>query len=480
MNRPAVPWRLGEVASIACVFSVLAVPAPGAENARRPNVLMIAVDDLNDWVGCLGGHPQAKTPNIDRLARRGLVFGNAHCQAPICNPSRVSLMTGMLPSTTGIYLLSPTQFRRSPALADCLTLPEYLARHGYATFGCGKIYHNSTSRETFQAYGPRGGFGPLPKEKINYPTGHRLWDWGEFPESDDQTPDAKVADWAVAQLRKEHDRPFFLAAGFCRPHVPLYAPKRWWDLYPPEDRIELQEVLAGDRDDIPQYGKDLTGGIPAPRHAWFVKNRQWHRAVRAYLACVSFVDHQVGRVLDALDKSPYAGNTIVVLWGDHGWALGEKERWAKRALWQRETGVPLVIAAPGRAAGAKTAPPAGLIDIYPTLVELCGLPPNKRLEGQSLVPLLKAPDASREVPTICTFWKGNHAVISERWRYIRYADGSEELYDIRKDPREWHNLAGDAAYRAVIQQHAVHLPKVNAEALPGSRGLGSALKGVPD
>lgn len=451
-----------------------------AAAADRPNVLMIAVDDLNDWVGCLGGHPQAKTPNIDRLAAHGLLFGNAHCQAPICNPSRVSLMTGRLPSTTGIYLLSPTQFRQSPALKDCLTLPEYFAKHGYMTFGCGKIYHNCTSTETFQEYGPRGGFGPLPERKINYPTGHRLWDWGEFPESDHQTPDAKVAAWAVGQIQRSHDKPFFLAAGFFRPHVPLYAPKKWWDLYPPEEEIELPKVLATDRDDIPQYGKDLTAGFPAPRHSWFVENRQWRRAVRGYLACVSFVDYQIGRVLNALDRSPYADNTIVVLWGDHGWALGEKQRWAKRALWQRETGVPLIIAAPGLAKSVKTHKPAGLIDIYPTLVELCRLPKNSQLEGVSLVPLLKDPGTPWEGPTICTFWKDNHAVISEQWRYIRYADGSEELYRIQEDPREWKNLADDPQYREVIRWFTPHLPAINAEALPGSRGLGSALKGVPD
>jgi len=462
------------------ILSLACLKVPPAAAADRPNVLMIAVDDLNDWVGCLGGHPQAKTPHIDRLASRGVLFGNANCQAPICNPSRVSLMTGRLPSTTGIYLLSPTQFRQSPALVDCLTLPEYFAKHGYATFGCGKIYHNSTSTETFQEYGPRGGFGPLPEKKINYPTGHRLWDWGEFPESDAQTPDAQVADWAVEQLQRKHDKPFFLAAGFFRPHVPLYAPKKWWDLYPPEDEIELPKVLDSDRDDIPQYGKDLTAGFPAPRHSWFVENRQWRRAVRGYLACVSFVDHQIGRVLDALDRSPYAGNTIVVLWGDHGWALGEKQRWAKRALWQRETGVPLIVAAPGMAKAARTQKPAGLIDIYPTLVELCGLPENARLEGASLVRLLKDPDTPWDRPTICTFWKDNHAVISEQWRYIRYADGSEELYRIQEDPHEWENLAGDSRYRQEIRRLAAHLPKVNAEPLPGSRGLGSALKNVPD
>jgi arylsulfatase A-like enzyme len=195
---------------------------------------------------------------------------------------------------------------------------------------------------------------------------------------------------------------------------------------------------------------------------------------------VSFVDHQIGRVLDALDHSPYAGNTIVVLWGDHGWALGEKQRWAKRALWQRETGVPLIVAAPGMARAVTTKKPAGLIDIYPTLVELCGLPQYPQLEGNSLVRLLKDPDTPWDRPTLCTFWKNNHAVISEQWRYIRYADGSVELYKTQDDPHEWENLAGDSRYRTEIRRLAAYLPKVDADPLPGSHGLGSALKDVPD
>ncbi len=453
---------------------------PGACVARaaaveKPNVLLICIDDLNDWVGCLGGHPQVKTPHIDRLAEQGVVFANAHCQAPICNPSRVSFMTGMLPSTSGVYLLSPSKFRVSPALRDCVTLPEYLGNHGYATVGCGKVYHNSSATETFQKYGPRGGFGPRPKRKINHPVGHPLWDWGVYPERDEQMPDHQVASWAIEQIEGGFNRPFFLAVGFCRPHVPMYAPQRWWDLYPEEDAIELPKVLAGDRDDLSAYARGLTYGGAAPRHEWMVENNQWRRAVRAYLACTSFVDHQVGRVLAALEASTYAKNTIVVLLGDHGWALGEKQRWAKRALWQRETGVPLVIAAPGMAAGAKTTKPVGLIDIYPTLVELCGLAPNKRLEGTSLVPLLADPQAAWDRPTLCTFWKDNHAVIAEQWRLICYADGSQELYDTRRDHWEWHNLAGDPKYREVIDELARYLPKNNAPAVPGSRGLDGRL-----
>jgi choline-sulfatase len=470
-------------AAVACVVSTHTVTAQ-SEGAKvsepRPNVLFLVIDDLNDWVGCLGGHPQTKTPNIDRLAARGVLFTNAHCQAPICNPSRVSMMTGRLPSTTGVYLLQPSRFRVSKALAKVKTLPEYFSAHGYHAMGGGKLYHGSTSRETFDEYGPRGSFGPLPKKnaKFNFKTGHRLWDWGEFPATDAETPDARVADWAIKQLKRKHDKPFFLAVGFFRPHVPMYAPPKWWKQLPAEKDIELPPSMKGDRDDVPDYGKRLTQGFPAPRHEWFVKNKQWRRAVRGYLACVSFVDNQVGRVMAELDRSGYASNTIIVLCSDHGFHLGEKERWAKRSLWTRSTRVPLIVVPPGRNKATKCEKPVGLIDLYPTFVELCGLPANKGLEGRSLVPLLRDRDAAWDRPIITTFYKDNHSLRSERWRYTRYADGSEELYDLRSDPHEWYNVASKPKLADVVRKLRRHLPTVNVEAVPGSKGLGGQIKGV--
>ncbi len=468
-----VRWFFTAVAATALTLQLASV-----SRADKPNVLLVCIDDLNDWVGCLEGHPQVKTPNIDRLAKRGVLFANAHCQAPICNPSRVSFLTGMLPSTTGVYLLSPTNFRVSPVLKDMATLPEHFAANGYKTIGCGKIYHNASSTDTFQEYGPRGGFGPLPKEKFNHLQGHRLWDWGEFPGDDEQMPDHQVAAWAAERLADKHDKPFLLAVGFHRPHVPLYAPQKWWDLQPAEAEIKLPPVLDNDRDDLSQYALDLTFSGAAPRHSFFVENDQWRRAVRAYLASIRFVDHQVGKLLDALDAGPYARNTIVVLLSDHGFALGEKQRWAKRSLWERSTKVPLIVAAPGVQGGVQCAKPAGLIDVYPTLIELCGIERIERLEGASLVPLLKDAAADWDRPAITTFYKNNHAVRSERWRYIRYADGSQELYDHEIDPHEWHNLAADPKYRETIEQHAWHLPKLNADPVPGSKGLDGKIEGV--
>lgn len=445
-------------------------------DASQPNVLFIAIDDLNDWVGFLDGHPQASTPNMDRLAGRGVVFSNAHCQAPICNPSRVSLMTGTRPSTTGIYLLGPTDFRKAcPSLRDARetpTLPEHFAANGYRTIGGGKIYHGSTSRETFQEYGPRGGNGAFPGQKLSYPEGVKLWDWGRFPAQDEEQGDYGVATWAVQQLSEAQETPFFLAVGFFRPHVPLYASSKWWDLVAADGDVMLPKFLPTDGDDIADFAKKLTWSGLAPRHDWMVKQNQWKPAVHAYLACVSFVDHQVGRVLDALEVSGHAKNTIVVLWSDHGWALGEKQRWAKRGLWERETRVPLIISGPGIEGGRKCSQPVGLIDLYPTLADLCGLSKPAHLEGRSLIPQLENVEAERP-PVITTFFENNHAVRSRHWRYIRYSSGDEELYDHRSDPNEWYNIAAEPGHADVIRELSKHLPEVNVKTAPGSTGLGN-------
>lgn len=449
-------------------------PAVAAQPPEKPDVLLICIDDLNDWVGVLGGHPQALTPNIDKLAARGMLFTNAHCQSPVCLSSRASFLSGRLPSSTGVYLLGPG-LRESPELKDVRMLPEFFADQGYQTMGTGKIYHGGGDQETFQSYGPTGGAGPVLRgeNQINYKIGHPLWDWGAYPEKDEQMPDYVCASWAVEQLKQKRDKPLFLAVGFNRPHVPMYAPQKWFDMQPPLDQIVLPEVLATDRDDLPDYGKRLTAGFPAPRHEWMVENEQWRKCIQAYLASITFVDAQVGRVLDALDESGRAESTIIVLLSDHGFHMGEKQRWAKRSLWEESTKVPLIIVDPAFEAGRSTDQPAGLIDIYPTLVELCGLPPQQGLEGHSLVPQMLDPAADR-VPTITTWWVGNHTIRSKQYRYIRYADGSEEFYDHAKDPHEWHNFAADPAYAAQIAEHRKHLPKTDYPALPSNTALGVA------
>ncbi len=461
-----------------CAWHARAAEPPD-KPAASPNILLIAVDDLNDWVGALGGHPQAKTPNIDRLARQGTVFANAHCQAPICTPSRVSFMTGIRPSTTGLYAIGPLDFRRDcPALSDkkaTPTMPEYFASRGYRTIGAGKIFHDSTATETFQEYGPRGDWGPFPpggKKLVKEAPGGPLWDWGRFPKRDEDTVDYEIASWAIAKLGKvSSPPPFFMAVGFFRPHAPFYAPPAWWDAQEKKKDIILPPQKKDDLQDLGEFALALTYANNSPRHPFFEENGRWREAVQAYLASVSFVDAQIGRLLDALAASPYANNTIVVLLSDNGHSLGEKFRWGKRSLWERDTRVPLIIRAPGFPAKQRSMEPVGLIDVYPTLLELCGHEPRSNLEGSSLVPQLRDPATPHE-PVVTTFFINNHAVRSRDYRYIRYSNGDEELYDHRTDPNEWHNLAGQPGTKTIMLEHARYLPKVNLPPLKGSIGMG--------
>ena len=438
----------------------------------KPNILFIAIDDQNDWVGALGGHPQARTPHIDALARRGTLFTNAHTQSPLCNPSRTSLMTSLRPSTTGIYGLAPW-YRDLEEWKDRVSLPRYLAQHGYRTYSTGKIYHGGYGRQEgddeFHVLGPGASVGAKPEKKlVDTPAKHPLMDWGTFPHEDEDKGDWQVASWAVEQLNQKPEEPFFLAAGFFLPHVPLYVTQKWYDMYP-DETLELPPMLREDRDDTPRFSWYLHWKLPEPRLRFLEEADEWRNIVRCYLASTSFVDSQVGRILDALESNGLAESTIVVLWSDHGYHLGEKLITGKNTLWDRSSRVPLIFAGPGVTAGAKSPRPAELLDIYPTLVELAGLPEKDGLEGISLVPQLEDADAPRERPALTTHNHDNHGVRSEDWRYIRYADGSEELYDMRTDPNEWHNLAGDPERAEVIEEHRRWLPPSSAKPAPGSQ-----------
>ena len=472
----------------ALLLTLLALPFPPTANAaEKPNILFIAIDDQNDWMGCMGGHPQAKTPHIDALAERGTLFLNAQCQSPLCNPSRTSVMTGKRPSTTGIYGLAPW-FRTVPELADIVTLPQYLQAQGYTTYTTGKIYHGRNGRgpndKEFQHIGPAAGVGVRPKNKlVDTPSKHPLVDWGVFDHQDEDKGDFKVATWAVEALdkmprgsgRKDGkknaeggDKPFFLSCGFFLPHVPCYATQKWFDLYP-EDTLELPPFLKNDRADTPRFSWYLHWKLPEPRHKFLIESGEWKNAVRSYLACTSFVDSQVGRVLTALERNGFKDDTIIVLWTDHGYHLGEKEITGKNTLWDNSANVPLMFAGPGVTPRQRCTKPAELLDMYPTLLELAGLPANPENEGHSLVPQCKDASAERPWPGITTHNKDNHGIRSENWRYNVYADGSEELYDMQADPEEWHNLATDPKFEDVIAEHRAFIPKVNKPLAPGSR-----------
>lgn len=458
---------------LALILLLLTGPLSAAE---KPNVVFIAIDDQNDWIGAMGGHPLAKTPHIDRLAQRGTVFLNAHCQAPLCNPSRTSLMLSLRPTTTGVYGLAPW-FRTLDKWKDRVALPQHFKAHGYRTLTVGKIYHGGVGgspqqAKEFDVWGSAGGIGVKPEKKLIPPTpmgNHPLIDWGVFPHRDEDKGDYQVASWTVEQIQSApKNQPFFLAAGFFLPHVPCYATQKWFDLYPDDDSV-LPRVKTDDRDDTPRFSWYLHWNLPEPRLKWVQENHQWRNLVRSYLACTSFVDAQVGRIVKALDEGGLSENTIVVLWGDHGWHLGEKGITGKNTLWDRGTRVPLIFAGPGVSHGGRCTQPAELLDIYPTLVELCGLPLRDDLEGISLLPQLKDANTKRERPAITSHNQGNHGIRSERWRYVRYADGSEEFYDLHADPHEWTNLAASPEHSGVIAEHRHWLPKIDVPPAPGSQ-----------
>lgn len=446
-------------------LSVLLAPPCCAQDKtqKQSNILMIAIDDLNDWVGVLRGHPQARTPNIDRLAAKGVLFANAHAQAPICNPSRASIMTSLYPASTGIYF-NTGAIQESPAARKNIVMPRRFEREGFHVSGAGKLFGGPQDEKYIPYYaGSFGGFGPLPEKKLSAFDGVRLWDWGAYPDRDEEMPDYKVATWAVEQLQAGQSQPFFLAVGFYRPHVPLYAPQEWLDKYPLES-IQLPSVPPADMDDLPPYVTSLRSWediYVEPTHDWIVKHNQWRRLVQAYLASVTFVDHQIGRVLDALEKSHYSDNTQIVLFSDHGFHLGEKQAWGKQTLWEVSTRVPMIVAGPGIGKGKVCMKPVQLLDIYPTLLELAGLEADPSHEGHSLVPLLEDPRARWPHMARTGFGPGNEAVRSERYRYIHYNDGSEEFYDHRHDPHEWHNQCDNPMYNDIIQAHRSLIPQKN-------------------
>jgi arylsulfatase A-like enzyme len=437
--------------------------------ADQPNVLFIAIDDLNDWVGCLKTHPQAYTPNIDKLAARGMLFTNAHCQGPICGPSRASLLSGLYPHSTGIYGQPAKSLWSTDKRFKDKLLPQYFAAHGYHTMGVGKISHGGANQKNiFLEAGSSGNSGPKPKKRFHYHLPDVKWsgtqtDWGAFPDTDSKMPDHQSADWAVERLGKKYDKPFFLAVGFIRPHVPFYVPKKWFERFP-LDGIQLPPIQSDDLTDVPDISRRMHELPKYPNLKYLQKDdgKQFKLCVQAYLACIAFVDHQAGRVLAALEKSPHAKNTVIVLFSDHGYHIGEKDRVSKHSLWEESTRVPMVIVRPGQMKGKSCVQPVGLIDLFPTLTGLCGLPPVKTNEGRSLQPLLENPEADWPFAVLTTYARGNHALRSSRYRYIRFEDGSEELYDHKTDPNEWTNLADRSDMRSVIEQFKPHLPKVDA------------------
>lgn len=474
--------RSAVVAAIA-LSAGLAVAACGTRGTdvapdivpAAPNVLFISVDDLNDWIEPLGGHPQARTPNLNRLAAEGLLFTRAYTPSPSCNPARTAILSGRHTYTSGMY--SNYQVWRE-VLPDVVTLPRHFSDNGYWSAGAGKIFHNNMpdpiswddyfpSKERHMPRYTR----PNPGGTVNMPPFEDMYgdfDWAPLDIADEETGDFSSVQWVIEQLEREHDRPFFLAAGIYRPHVPWYVPRKYFDMFPIDD-VQLPEVPEDDLGDVPERGIELAhrGGN---YHEHVLAAEQWRAAVQGYLASIAYADMLVGRLLDALAASPHADNTIVVLWSDHGWQLGEKEHWRKFALWENLARVVFMIKVPegvpglpqGTSAGARSTRVVSLLDIFPTLISLTGAPARDDLDGRDLTPLLADLQAAWDHPAITTFGYGEYSIRDERYRYIRYIDGGEELYDHAADPEEWTNLAGDPEHAAVIARMAAFIPTASA------------------
>ncbi len=474
---------------VACVATVAAGYLFAAGETRKPaepnkpNVLFIAIDDLRDWVNYLG-YEQVRTPNLDRLAARGVSFTRSYCAAPVCNPSRAALLSGLRPSTTGVY--SNGTDWRNVISDETATLPLHFKQNGYYVAGAGKIYHDSYRRDSdWHDYlnwrGDAAGADGEPKRaavqkkkgqaKAKAAAKAKAKEAGDdaggvggirfkpLDCDDGDMIDYQSVNYVIKQLNEERDRPFFLACGLHKPHMAWDVPKKYYDMYP-LDKIELPKVLENDLDDVPPAGVKMAH--PQGDHAAILESGRWKEAVQGYLAAISFSDAMVGRLIDAFVQSPHRDNTIIVLWSDHGWHLGEKQHWRKFALWEEATRSPLIWIVPGLTKpGTVCNRTVDFMHIYPTLCDLTGVAPPKHLEGASIRPLLADPGGAWDRPAVTTYLFGNHAVRTERWRYIRYNDGGEELYDEIADPREWTNLADKPEYAAIKSELAVWLPKLN-------------------
>lgn len=458
----------------------------GQTPAKPYNVLFIAVDDLNDWIGCFGGNPQAITPNLDRLAKeQAMVMNKAYCASTVCCPSRSAILTGKRPSTTGIYG-NNQDLKKAPKAKDVVTLPEYFGKNGYHTLSTGKIFHKHATAEgmdegqwAFHEFAPGGGGhkGMLWEESPDAVLGTNddpEVSWGACKAPVEETKDYLACQWAADQLERDFEgKPFFLALGISKPHLPWIVPQQFFDLYP-LDQIKPVEIFRDDLDDIVDEKENrLFKSSIGPFEA--IDKANLHKqAQRAYLANISYVDHCLGVLFDALQKSQHADNTILMLWGDHGWHLGEKTKYGKTDLWEESNRVPFIVRVPGMTpADFRCDGVVNLLDLYPTLVELCGLPLNAENEGRSFVPLLKDPKMEWNHPTLTTYQFSNHSFTDGRYRYTWYggkANGAEELYDHSTDPLEHKNLAANPESKEIMARFKALLPAHNEPDSPTNKG----------
>jgi arylsulfatase A-like enzyme len=461
-----------------CFCAVLFVLAASSTTAaERPNVIFFAVDDLCDWVGPLG-YQQAHTPNMDQLAKSGVNFTNAHTAGTFCAPSRTAIFTGRHASTTGCYT-TEVYFHDHP---DIQPLQVTFQKGGYQTYGAGKLFHHPagyidrrgwneffvrSDRQKLEGW-PLDSWSdetpipqPYPNSLYNQgqePANQFFLEWGKVPnDQEEQMADTIRTNWACDVLRQQHDRPFFLAVGLYAPHFPNYAPEKYFDLYDIR-AIKPPAYKTDDLDDLPEKVKKAKTNRMRI-HQRLVETESVEHAIHGYLASVSYADAMLGRIMKALQESPYADNTIVVLWSDHGYHHGEKGDWGKHTLWERTSNVPFIWSGVGLAKQANVPTTVSLIDMYPTFIDLCGLPAVADLDGTSIAETLKDPSTAADRNVLLPYLDpGGYAIINDTWRYIHYSDRAEELYQVKHDPHEWTNLAGQAEQTPLLARFRKDLP----------------------
>lgn len=458
-----------------------------SEPVRRTNILLICVDDLKPVLGCYGDKI-AKTPNIDRLAGQGVVFESAYCNQAVCSPSRNALLTSLRPQTLGIYDLA-TNFRRSRP--DAVTVAQHFQQHGFITQALGKVFHVGHGNAedevswTLPHWRPKAAQYQLAASQANKRAnnnGARGTATESADVADDVYGDGQIAIEAAARITaaaENKDQPFFIACGFLKPHLPFVAPKRYWDLYDPKTlpMPQVTDVPENAPSYAPQFGGELRQYSDMPREG-SISDQDTRRLIHGYYAATSYTDAQIGKVLDALEASGVRNNTIVVLWGDHGWHLGDHGMWCKHTNYEQATRIPLIISSPGCAAGQKSRALIETVDVYPTLCELAGLPARDGLDGLSAAATLKSPDVHTRESVIHVYPRGERlgrAIRTNRFRMVEWkvpgADASEaeyELYDYEKDPLETANIAAQhpetlEKLKALLAQHPEAIPQISAQ-----------------
>ena len=431
----------------------------GGNSDKKPNVLFIVADDMNTYA-FLKNYPVLKTPALEKFISQSYYFKNATCAAPSCIPSRASFWTGISPHKSGSYFNVGNTWQNT-LLSRSEVMAETFQKNGYITWAMGKIFHlelnDGREQKMFENTVNKGGYGPFGEKEYRVGAGRwmTIQPW-EGPDTD--FPDVKNANAAVKFLTQQHDKPFFMYYGLFRPHSPYTAPKRFYDLYKNEEITLPPGFMENDLDDVPLAGRNLVDSMKGLRKNNPAKKEVWLEFMRAYCANYSFADWNIGRVLEALDNSEYAKNTIVVFCSDNGFHNGTKDHWTKFTLWDQADVVPFLIRLPNGKA-YQCPQTVSLIDIYPTLLEYCGIKgPDHKLDGQSILPVFNNPKVEWKRNSVTYFGENTTGVRSERYRYIRYADGSEELYDHATDPYEHKNLAKDPVMKAVIQQLATSIP----------------------